>query len=65
MEPLIYTTKGNIPASQLRLNPIWDIQETYIKLNVEHYLGDEMVRNDVYVYDRLGVNANGIAAQMG
>jgi len=64
-EPLIYTTKGNIPASSLRLQPIWEDTPDYAKVNVQHFLGDELVRNDVYVYDKKGVVAFGTAAQVG
>ena len=63
-EPLTYTTKGNVPSASLRLEPVWEVTEDYAKVNVRHFMGDEMVRNDVYVYDRKGVVAFGEAAKL-
>jgi hypothetical protein len=64
MEPLIYTARGNIPCKDLRINPVWEFADTYIKLTVQYYLGDEMVRNDAYVYDKIGLGAQAIANPM-
>lgn len=64
-EPLIYTIKGNVPAASLRLEPIWEDTPDYAKVNVRYFDGDELVRNDVYVYDKKGVLAFGEAAQVG
>lgn len=63
--PLTYTVKGNVPSADLRLVPQWTVNDDFIKCNVMHFLGDEMVRNDVYVYDRKGVSAEAVAASLG
>lgn len=69
IEPLTYVVKNgaptHVPAKSLTLVPKWDIQDGYIKVNVEYFLEGEMVRNDVYVYDRKGVFGSGVTAQLG
>lgn len=64
-EPLIYTTKGNVPCNSLRLVPVWEDTPDYAKVNVQYFDGDELVRNDVYVYDKKGIAATGVAASIG
>jgi len=65
MTPLIYTTKGNVPCAELRLEPVWEDTPDYVKVNVQHFMGDELVRNDVYVYDKKGIAGSGVAAKLG
>jgi hypothetical protein len=36
-DPLIYTSKGNVPISSLTYQTAWDVQEGYIKF-MERYL---------------------------
>ena len=50
-EPLIYTSKGNLPISSLILETAWDVQTDYIKF-VERYLDSEgeIVRESAHVY---------------
>lgn len=62
-EPLIWTSKGNLPISTLTYQTAWDVQDAYIKF-VERYLdaAGEVVKESAHVYDRLGVSGLGAAA---
>lgn len=64
-EPLIYTTKGNIPCKDLRLNPVWEETPDYTKVTVEHFLGDELVRADVYVMSKKPLEIGAAQASLG
>jgi hypothetical protein len=56
-EPLIWTTKGNLPVSSLKYETEWDVADTYIKF-VERYLLDgEVVKEGAHVYCKQGVVA--------
>ena len=62
-EPLIWTSKGNLPLLTLTYQTAWDVQPSYIKF-VERYLdtAGEVVKESAHVYDRLGVSGLGAAA---
>jgi len=64
-EPLVYTTKGNIPAADVRLEAVWEDTPEYTKLVLNYYLGDEVVRNDAHVYSKRGVSVDGVVASIG
>ena len=66
MIPLIFTSKGNVPIDSLRLETNWDVQDAYIKFT-ERYRDEsgEIVKESAHVYDRIGVCAVGVAAQIG
>ena len=53
-EPLIWTSKGNLPISALTYQTAWDVQPSYIKF-VERYLDatGEVVKESAHVFDRL------------
>lgn len=65
-EPLIWTSEGNVPISQLTHQVAWDFQDSYVKFT-ERYLNDrgEVVKESHHVYDRLGVSGAGLAASIG
>ncbi len=65
-EPLIFTTKGNVPLSQLTYQTAWEVKDDYIKFG-ERYLdaNGEVVKESAHVYDRRGVAGMGQAAQLG
>jgi hypothetical protein len=65
-DPVIYTSKGNVPISSLTYQTAWDVQEGYIKF-MERYLDSsgEVVKESAHVYDRKGVSADAIAASVG
>lgn len=62
-EPLIWTSKGNLPVSSLTYQTAWDVQDTYIKF-AERYIdaAGEVVKESAHVYDRVGIAAAGAAA---
>jgi len=49
-EPLIWTSKGNLPISALTYQTAWDVQPSYIKF-VERYLDatGEVVKESAHV----------------
>lgn len=58
-EPLIFTTKGNMPVSQLQYVTSWEDTPLYTKF-VERYLLDgEVVRESAHVLAREGVSMEG------
>lgn len=63
-QPLVYTKNGNVPAASLRLQPVWEDAPSYTKLTVNYYDGEELVRNDVHVYDKKGVSMDAVAASL-
>lgn len=65
-EPLIFTTKGNIPLGDLRYEVSWDVQwPAYIKFTERHYLGDEVVKESAHVYSPKGVFGEGETSSLG
>lgn len=64
-EPLIWTKNGNVLVSSLTYQTEWDVQPTYIKF-CERYLdaSGEVVKESAHVYDKAGLSASAIAAQL-
>jgi hypothetical protein len=62
VEPLIYTSRGNLPIASLRVEASWDINRDYIKL-VERYVDEagEVVRESAHVYSFKGMTGEGAA----
>ena len=59
MEPLIYTIKGNLPVSSLEYSgAVWTETDQYIQLYEEWKLDGEVVRNNVHIKLKAGVDAN-------
>jgi len=61
-QPLIYTSKGNVPIDSVKLEVVWDVQDGYIKFT-ERYrdANGEVVKESAHVFDRKGSFAAGIA----
>jgi hypothetical protein len=53
-EPLIFTTKGNLPISALRYSHQWEDLETCIKFTETYTLDDEIVKQAVHVMMKAG-----------
>lgn len=49
-EPLIYTTKGNVPISSLRYVTRWDVGPEIITFEELYFDGDELVKHSVHKY---------------
>jgi hypothetical protein len=61
-EPLIYTTKGNIPMAGLTHDVSWRVSDTVIVCVERYYLGDEMVKESSHVHVLVGATAIGDAS---
>jgi hypothetical protein len=48
--PLIYTTKGNLPVADLERKDGWDFTASGISYWEEYYLGAEVVKRNVAVF---------------
>lgn len=62
-EPLIYTSKGNVPIASLTYQTAWEVTDAFCKFS-ERYLdaSGETVKESHHVYDRNGVFGAGSAA---
>lgn len=60
-EPLIYTSKGNVPIASLTYETAWEVNDAFIKF-VERYRDatGEVVKEGAHVYDRRGACATGL-----
>ncbi len=64
MEPMIYTTKGNIPISELAYATRWEVTDDYIKLVETYSLGGEVVRESAHVLTKRGLTAEPITQSL-
>ncbi len=64
-EPLIWTTKGNLPVKDLEYRHEWHEDDTEIRLVESYFLGDELVKQNVHVKLKKGAEFAGEAAQVG
>jgi hypothetical protein len=67
--PLVWTTIGNVPSSELEYRTNWEIQAQDGALHgvvfvEEYWFNDECVRRDVHVYKHSGVSGDGQAATL-
>lgn len=60
-EPLIYTTKGNIPIAGLRHETEWRISDANIIFVERYWLGGEVVKESTHVNILTGTAAIGAA----
>lgn len=58
-EPLIWTTKGNLPVASLRYETAWHDDEKQVIFRERYYLDDELVRQNVHTLLREGQQATG------
>jgi hypothetical protein len=66
MEPLIYTSKGNLPLADLAYETAWDITDTYIKFVERHRDSTgEVVREAAHVYSLKGLTGGLEAGSVG
>lgn len=64
-EPLIYTSRGNVPIASLAYSTAWHVGDKVIQFTETYRLGSEVVKQSVHVYDREGSTAAAVAAQLG
>lgn len=63
-EPLIYTTKGNLPIASLAYSHRWEDAPDYLKFVETYRLGDEIVRESVHVYGKRPLDVGVQQAQL-
>lgn len=54
-EPMVWTSKGNLPQSTLRRVIVWEDEPNYTKMTERYYLGDEVVKESCDVLGRWGL----------
>ena len=59
-EPLIYTSKGNLPIASLEYSNSWEDAEQYVKFIETYKLGDEIVKQSAHVMAKRGLFAEAI-----
>ena len=64
-EPLIYTSKGNLPISSLAYSTSWEDRPDSITFVEEYRQGDEIVKRAVHVLSKQGVTGETVIGQMG
>ena len=63
--PLIYTSKGNLPAADLEYRHQWIDNATETTLVEEHTLDGELVKRSVHTMLKQGVEMFPVAATVG
>jgi len=63
-EPLLWTSKGNLPIASLQHRPHWEDSADATVLVDEYFLGEESVHRSVHVLSKRGVTGEAIAAQL-
>lgn len=56
-EPLIYTSKGNLPISLLQYSHRWDEDEVAITFIEEYHLEGELVKRNAHARLKQGLDA--------
>jgi len=65
--PMIYTSKGNVPASSLTYQTAWDHQPGHYIKFMERYLdaSGEVVKESAHVYQFKGLSSDVVAGSIG
>jgi hypothetical protein len=59
--PLIWTSKGNLPEDDLRMEVQWFVEPgSHIKVVKRHYLGDELVKEGADILSLNGVTGEAV-----
>ena len=64
-EPLIYTSKGNLPIASLEYRHRWIDSENETTFVEEYWLGDECVKRSVHTMLKKGIEMDAVAANLG
>lgn len=64
MEPLIFTTKGNLPIEWLEYSHKWEDLETCIKFSETYTLHGEVVKQSAHVLMKTGLTVGAELEQM-
>lgn len=63
-EPLIYTSKGNLPVASLEYRAEWDDQPDYVKLTETYTLAGEVVKQSAHVMGKRGFMSESLAGSL-
>jgi hypothetical protein len=58
--PLIWTSRGNLPEADLRLEVVWTVEDEYIKVVKRHYRGEEIVKEGADVLSLRGITGESV-----
>lgn len=61
-QPLIFTSKGNLPLADLRQEVAWDVSNDKIIFTESYFLGDECVKQSSHVKFLTGVAMSGVTS---
>lgn len=62
-QPLIHTSKGNLPVASLTYATKWDFGPTWVKFTEQYTDADgDVVRESCHVFDTQGVAGSGALA---
>lgn len=54
-EPLIFTSKGNLPIASLEYQKVWEDAPDYMKFSEIYLLDGEVVKESCHVYVKHGL----------
>ncbi len=60
-EPLIYTSRGNLPIASMTYETRWEDAPEYLKFVETYSLNGEVVRESAHVYAKRGLFAESVA----
>jgi hypothetical protein len=63
-EPLIYTSKGNLPVASLEYSYAWDDRPDAVVFSETYKLDGEVVKHAVHVRSKVGVAAEATASNL-
>lgn len=57
-EPLVFTSRGNLPVASLAYSVRWEENDQGIEFHEEYRLDGELVRNNVHIRLKKGLDSN-------
>ena len=63
-EPLIYTTKGNVPLASLQYSNTWENRPDAVVFSETYTLDGEVVKRSVHAYSKRGLAAEADAGSI-
>jgi hypothetical protein len=55
--PLIWTSKGNLPVSELEYKTEWSDHKDYITFTEAYFHCDELVKSNCHVYNKVSIGS--------
>lgn len=63
-EPLIYTSKGNLPIASLQYKSGWQDTEGALVFFEEYWLGEELVKRSAHALSKQGLTGQTVAGNL-